>query len=87
MDIKKAFEIVFGFNILNFKEAYENSCVGSLLNSLEEAREMKSAYECLKEKFGWKVNFSIYKYNYCCHPMYAVERDDVFENSGVEKIE
>lgn len=40
-----------------------------------------------KKSLGWKENFSIYKYNYCIRAMYAVERDDVFENSGLSKVE
>jgi hypothetical protein len=88
MEIKEAFITMFGFDILNFKEAYENSCMGSLVGSLEEARKMKSAYECLREKLGWKKeNFSIYKYNCYNSVMYSVEKDELFENSGIQKVE
>lgn len=52
MEVKEAFTTMFGFDLFDFDEAYENSCMGGLFNSLEEARKMKSAYECLKEKFG-----------------------------------
>jgi hypothetical protein len=87
MEVKEAFTTMFGFDLFDFEEAYANSYMGSLFDSLEEARKMKSAYECLKEKFGWKENFSIYKYNYCIRVMYAVEKDDFFESSGLEKVE
>lgn len=88
MEVKEAFITMFGFDLLNFDEAYENSYMGCLFDSLEKARKMKSAYECLKKSFGWKKTFSIYKYNYINRAMYAVESGDYFENSGIKiKVE
>lgn len=85
MEFKEAFITMFGFNLLDFEEAYANSCMGSMFDSLEEARKMKSAYECLKEKFGWKENFSIYKYP---RGKYAVENADVLNDiESIEKVE
>jgi hypothetical protein len=88
MEIKEAFITMFGFDIFNFEEAYENSCMGSLVSSLEEARKMKSAYECLREKLGWKKeNFSIYKYNCYNSVMYSVEKDELYKYYNFQKIE
>jgi len=85
MEVKEAFVTMFGFDLLNFDEAYENSCMGNMFDSLEEARKMKSAYECLKEKFHWTVNFSIYKYP---SGKYSVENADVLNDiESIEKIE
>lgn len=42
---------------LTFEETRENSCMGSMFNSLEEARKNKSAYECLKEITCLNSNF------------------------------
>lgn len=88
MEVKEAFTTMFGFDLFDFDEAYENSCMGSMFDSLEEARKMKSAYECLKEKFGWKENFSIYKYP---SGKYSVEYvsgyAETFKDGDIEKIE
>lgn len=89
-EFKDAFETLFGFDIFDFDAAYENSQIGTMLNSLEKAREVKSAYEFLKQKFGWKDSFSIYKYNDACGkgvPGYAVENDNIFEIPEIEKVE
>lgn len=85
MEFNEAFKIIFGFDISNFDEAYENSCMGSMVDSLEKARDVKAAYEYLKEKFGWKMNFSIYKYPNSAG--YAVENDNIFSIPDIEKVE
>lgn len=90
MDFNKAFKIMFGFDISNFDEAYKESRLGGMLGNLEDARELKAAYELMKAKFGWKVDFSIYRYPNCRYPDgvgYAVERDDMFSIPGIEKVE
>lgn len=88
MEVKEAFITMFGFDLLNFDEAYENSCMGCLFDSLEKARKMKSAYECLKKSFGWKETFSIYKYP---SGKYSVENASgyacTFKANDIEKIE
>lgn len=88
MEKKKieAFKILLGFDITDFGDVYDNSCMGSMFKTLEEAREVKKAYEILKEGFSsWKQNFSIYKYS---NGWYAVEDSSQVElHDGIEKIE
>ncbi len=86
MDVKEAFETLFGFNLADFGDVYNNSCMGSMFKTLEEAREVKKAYERMKEDFSsWKQNFSIYKYS---NGWYAVEDSSQVElQDGIEKIE
>ena len=82
MKVMEAFKTLFGFDHTDFGDVYDNSCMGSML-TLEEAREVKKAYEILKEAFGWKEEFSIYKYN---NGMYSVE-DSSQVDEELEKIE
>lgn len=88
---RDAFKTIFGFDIYDFNEGYEKAeQIGIMLNSLEKAREVKAAYEYLKEKFGWKENFAIYKYDDALGKDldgYAVENVNVFSIPGIEKIE
>ena len=89
-EFKDAFKAMFGFDIFDFDEAYENSLLGVVLDSLEKAREVKAAFEYLKDKFGWKGSFSIYEYkNACgdCIAGYAVENDNTFSIPYIKKIE
>lgn len=79
----EAFKTLFGFDITYFGDVYDNSCMGSMFETLEEAREVKKAYEILKEAFDWKEEFSIYKYN---NGMYSVE-DSSQVDEELEKIE
>ena len=65
MEVKKAFEIMFGFDATNFAEAYENSRMIGIFGSLQMARELKTACNTLKEEYGWKENFVIYKHGNC----------------------
>ena len=83
MDAKEAFEILFGFNLADFDDVFDNSCMGSMFETLEEAREVKKAYEILKEAFDWKEEFSIYKYS---NGWYAVEDSNQVDEE-LEKIE
>ena len=62
MEVKKAFEIMFGFDATNFAEAYENSRMGGIFESLQNALELKTACNTLKEEYGWKENFVICKH-------------------------
>ena len=78
----KAFKTLFGFDITNFGNVYDNSCMGRLFR-LEDAREVKKAYETLKEEFSWKQELSIYKYD---NDWYAVECPDNVTGEH-EKIE
>lgn len=91
IEFKDAFKTIFGFDIFNFDEVYRKTeQIGVMLDSLEKARELKAAYEFLKEKFNWKSSFSIYKYNNACGegvPGYAVENDSIFEIPEIEKVE
>ena len=85
MDAKEAFKILFGFDLADFDDVFNNSCIGNLCRTLEEAREVKKAYEILKEKFGWEDNISIYKYR---NDGYSVEVSNQFNShNGIEKIE
>lgn len=89
-EFKDAFKAMFGFDIFDFDEAYEKSLLGVVLDSLEKAREVKAAFEYLKDKFGWKGSFSIYEYkNACgdCIAGYAVENDTTFSIPYIKKIE
>lgn len=89
-EFKDAFKAMFGFDIFDFEEAYEKSLIGVVLDSLEKAREVKAAYEYLKDKFGWKGSFSIYEYkNACgdCIAGYAVENDTTFSIPYIKKVE
>ena len=89
-EFKDAFKAMFGFDIFDFEEAYEKSLLGVVLDSIEKAREVKAAYESLKDKFGWHGNFSIYEYeNACgdCISGYAVENDSTFSISYIKKVE
>lgn len=89
-EFKDAFKTMFGFDIFDFEEVHEKSPLGVVLDSLEKAREVKAAYEFLKDKFGWHGNFSIYEYKIACGDCiagYAVENDNIFTIPGIEKIE
>ena len=84
-EVKEAFKTLFGFNLADLGDVYDNSCMGSMFKTLKEAREVKKAYETLKDVFGWKEKFSIYKYS---NGMYAVEDSSQVEiHDGIEKIE
>ncbi len=79
----EAFKTLFGFDITDFDSIYRNSLMVCLFKTLEEAREVKKAYEALKEDFGWKKEVSIYKYY---ERAYSVESpDDIV--GDYEKIE
>ena len=85
MDAKEAFETLFGFNLADFDDVFDNSCIGNLCKTLEEARKVKKAYERLNEDFGWNKNLSIYKYK---DDLYSVEDSDSFGLCrDIEKIE
>ena len=85
MDAKEAFKILFDFDLTDFDDVFDNSCIGNLCGTLEEARKVKKAYEILKEKFGWEDNVSIYKYK---NDGYSVEVSNQFVlHNGIEKIE
>lgn len=84
MEIKKAFEIMFGFDATNFAEAYENSRMGGMFESLQNARELKTACNTLKEEYGWKENFVIYKHGNCGFSV-SVE-DPEIEMEGLELV-
>lgn len=85
MDAKEAFEILFGFNLADFNDVLDNSYIGNLFGTLEEARKVKKAYERLNEDFSWNRNISIYKYK---EGLYSIEDSDQFELHGcIEKIE
>ena len=85
MDTKEAFETLFGFDITDFDDVLDNSCIGNLCGTLEEARKVKKAYERLNENFGWNENLSIYKYKDGC---YSVEvSDQLVQYGDIEKIE
>ena len=79
----EAFKTLFGFDFTDFGDVYDNSCMGSMFETLEEAREVKKAYETLKKDFGWKEEFSIYKYS---NGWYAVEDSNQVDEE-LEKIE
>ena len=85
MEKKKieAFKTLFGFDFTDFDSMYEISSMTSLFKTLEEAREVKKAYEILKEEFGWEVDFSIYKYY---NGLYSIESPDTIVGD-LEKIE
>ena len=86
MDAKEAFETLFGFDITDFGDVYDNSCMGSMFKTLKEAREVKKAYETLKENFySWKQNFSIYKYSIGWHAVKVSSQVELHD--GIEKIE
>ena len=81
----EAFKTLFGFDITDFDDVFDNSCIGNLCRTLEEAREVKKAYERLNEDFSWNVNLNIYKYR---DGYYSVEDSDQLVQYGdVEKIE
>ena len=81
----EAFKTLFGFDFTDFGDVYDNSCMGSMFETLEEAREVKKAYERLNEDFGWNENLSIYKYK---DDLYSVEVSNQFNLQGnIEKIE
>ena len=85
MDVKEAFETLFGFNLADFDDVYNNSCMVRMFETLEEARKVKKACEKMKEVFEWKEEFSIYKYS---NRWYAVEDSNQFEPHGdIKKIE
>ena len=65
MEVKKAFEIMFGFDVTNFTEAYENSRMIGIFGSLQTALELKTACDTLKAEYGWKEKFVIYKHGNC----------------------
>lgn len=81
----EAFETLFGFNLADFDDVFDNSCIGNLCGTLEEARKVKKAYERLNEDFSWNVNLHIYKYR---DGYYSVEDSDQLVQYGyIEKIE
>ena len=85
MDAKEAFETLFGFDLTDFDDVFDNSYIGNLCRTLEEARKVKKAYERLNEDFSWNINLHIYKYK---DGFYSVEDSDQFVQYGdVEKIE
>lgn len=73
MEVKKAFEIMFGFDVTNFEDSYRESCMGRMFGSLQNARELKTACDTLKEEYGWEENFAIYKHGNCG---FSVETED-----------
>ena len=84
MEVKKAFEIMFGFDATNFAEAYENSRMGRIFESLQNAWELKTACNTLKEEYGWKENFVIYKHGNCG---FSVDvEDSEMEMAGLELV-
>ena len=85
MNAKEAFETLFGFNLADFDDVFDNSCIGNFCKTLEEARKVKKAYERLNEDFGWNRSLSIYKYK---DDLYSVEDSDSFGSCrDIEKIE
>lgn len=62
MEFNEACKIVFGFDISNLEELCHNTKAVCLFKNLSEARELKQALDVLKEKFGWKENFVIYRH-------------------------
>ena len=84
MKKKKAFEIMFGFDATNFAEAYENSRMGRIFESLQNAWELKTACNTLKEEYGWKENFVIYKHGNCGFSV-DVENPEL-EMAGLELV-
>ena len=85
MDVKEAFEILFGFNLADFDDVFDNSRIGNLCGTLEEARKVKKAYERLNEDFSWNANLHIYKYR---DGYYSVEvSDQLVQYGDIEKIE
>lgn len=90
MEFKEAFKFTFGFDIFDSSDVYKKSNIGVLFDSLEKAKEQKEALDFLKEKFGWKDNFSVYKYSTGIHkdnPVYGVDYDRALQITGVEKVE
>ena len=83
MEVMESFETLFGFDFTDFSDVYVNSCMESMFKTLEEAREVKKAYEILKEALDWKEEFSIYKYS---NGWYAVEDSNQVDEE-LEKIE
>lgn len=83
MGFDEAFKIVFGFGILNFKDAYDSTRLGCLFNSLCEARELKQSLDVLKEKFGWKENFVIYRHG---RRGFSVDTEDYDTETYVEDV-
>ena len=84
MEVKKAFEIMFGFDATNFAEAYENSRMIGIFGSLQTARELKTACNTLKEEYGWKENFVISKHGICG---FSVDVEDPeLEKEGLELV-
>ena len=84
MEVKKAFEIMFGFDVTNFAEAYENSRMGGIFGSLQNAWELKTACNTLKEEYGWKENFVIYKHG---NRGFSVDVEDPeLEMEGLELV-
>ena len=84
MEVKKAFEIMFGLDVTDFAEIYENSRMGRIFESLQNARELKTACNTLKEEYGWKENIVIYKHgNYG----FSVDVEDPeMEMAGLELV-
>ena len=85
MDAKEAFKTLFGFNLADFNDVFDNSCIGNLCGTLEEARKVKKAYERLNEDFGWNENLYICKNE---DDLYSVEVFNQFNlNNDIEIIE
>ena len=81
----EAFKTLFGFDFTDFDDVFDNSCIGNLYKTLEEARKVKKAYERLNEDFSWNINIHIYRYK---DGLYSVEdSDQLVQYSDVEKIE
>lgn len=84
MEVKKAFEIMFGFDVTDFAEVYENSRMWMIFGSLQNALELKTACNTLKEEYGWKENFVIYKHGNCG---FSVDVEDPeLEMEGLELV-
>ena len=81
-DCKEIFESLFGFDISNFSDMYKHSRLQYVLVSLEDAENVKKAYDALKKEFGWEIDYSIHKYGSSSYggQWYALYSDD-------EKIE
>ena len=84
MEVKKAFEIMFGFDATNFADAYENSRMGGIFESLQNARELKTACDTLKAEYGWEERFVICKHG---NSGFSVDVEDPeMEMEGLELV-
>ena len=62
-DCKEIFENLFGFDISNFSDMYKHSRLQYVLVSLEDAENVKKAYDALRKEFGWEIDYSIHQYD------------------------